>query len=320
MRPYFSIGIPVYNEEDRIAKTIESIQTQDIDDYEIVCVDDCSTDSSYQVIKKIASYDERIKLYKNEANRGIAITRQRVCKNASGKIFLWCDSDDRMEPGCLSSLRKLLQDYDDRRIIIIQNAQVNNHGTIKKIYNCRTQELNGKETALRMALGNTWYSYPWTIVGTTELFQNVRYPENAKEYVDDQLASHRYLENADVVLYLDRINYTHYLYEGSDSHNATFYKRLSNTYGYLKDNSSIKDIDYIKAISLMEKMNLAWYYAKLSSSCNNKKHIKAISKKCRDLSYIKCLKWLECKYRIIGILLALAPMLFYNYYNHRKLL
>ena len=70
-----SIIIPVYNAEDFLTETIESVQAQTYEYWELLLVDDCSSDSSGQIIEKKTKEDDRIKYIKLEKNSGAAVTR-----------------------------------------------------------------------------------------------------------------------------------------------------------------------------------------------------------------------------------------------------
>ena len=89
-----SIITPVYNAEDFIEETIFSVQAQTYENWEMLLVDDCSSDSSAQKIKSIAKNDSRIKYIKLEQNSGAAITRNIGIDMAKGNYIAFLDSDD----------------------------------------------------------------------------------------------------------------------------------------------------------------------------------------------------------------------------------
>ena len=103
--PLISVIIPLYNKEKCIVKTIESITKQDYDDYEIVLVDDGSTDCSVALIQNLNN--DKIKIYKKE-NGGPASARNYGVENATGRWGLFLDADDSLEPGSLKILEKLV--------------------------------------------------------------------------------------------------------------------------------------------------------------------------------------------------------------------
>ena len=68
-----SVIMPVYNVEEYLSQSIESVLSQDTDDIEIICIDDCSNDNSYNILLKYAAQDSRIKVFKNEQNTFVDI-------------------------------------------------------------------------------------------------------------------------------------------------------------------------------------------------------------------------------------------------------
>lgn len=108
--PLISIIIPLYNKEDCIVKTIESITKQDFDDYEIVVVDDGSTDNSVALIHHLEN--EKIKVYHKE-NGGPASARNFGVRHALGKWGLFLDADDTLEHNALKVLESLIHKESD---------------------------------------------------------------------------------------------------------------------------------------------------------------------------------------------------------------
>lgn len=94
-----SVVIPLYNKEPIIEKSLCSVLSQDYDDFEVVVVNDGSTDKSAEIIKGIN--DPRISLIEQE-NSGPAKARNTGLKNASGEWIIFLDADDELMPGALS--------------------------------------------------------------------------------------------------------------------------------------------------------------------------------------------------------------------------
>jgi len=109
--PYFSIVIPMYNRERFIERTINSFLNQDFDDYEIIVVDDGSTDKSADVVKKYT--DPRIKLICHTLNRGVGPARNTGVDRARGVWVICFDSDDELLPGALSLILKRCNEVDE---------------------------------------------------------------------------------------------------------------------------------------------------------------------------------------------------------------
>ncbi len=89
-----SIIVPVFNAEDYIEKCLQSLSKQTHKNIEIICVDDCSTDNSVNIIKQHINNDSRIKLYSTPQNSGPATTRNIGLDNAHGEYIMFCDNDD----------------------------------------------------------------------------------------------------------------------------------------------------------------------------------------------------------------------------------
>ena len=89
-----SIIMPAYNSEKYIEKAILSVCRQDYIDWELIVIDDCSTDSTAEIVKKMAKSDSRIRYIKNSRNRGVAKSRNRGIASALGEWIAFLDSDD----------------------------------------------------------------------------------------------------------------------------------------------------------------------------------------------------------------------------------
>lgn len=89
-----SIVIPVYNSEHYIKETINTVQMQTYSNWELVLVNDCSTDSSKKTIEECIKGDSRIKLINLQKNSGAAVARNTGIKYANGKYLAFLDADD----------------------------------------------------------------------------------------------------------------------------------------------------------------------------------------------------------------------------------
>lgn len=89
-----SIITPAYNNSEFIKQTIESVQKQTYKNWEMIVVDDCSTDRTPELIKKISQKDDRIKYIKLKKNSGAAIARNRALRESRGRFIAYLDADD----------------------------------------------------------------------------------------------------------------------------------------------------------------------------------------------------------------------------------
>lgn len=162
----FSIIIPLYNKESGIRKTISSILHQSIDDYEIIIVDDGSTDKSRIIVEEIK--DPRIIIIQQE-NAGPSAARNRGVKEAVGDWILYLDADDYLEHNALEKFALQIKKYPSVRVITcnfyIENngirqirSQIYNSGVISnnfrawffnRLFSCQGAYILNREVALK---------------------------------------------------------------------------------------------------------------------------------------------------------------------------
>ncbi|WP_264552858.1 glycosyltransferase family 2 protein [Flavobacterium sp. N2038] len=94
MSDLVSILTPTFNAEKYIRATIESVQNQSYQNWEMILIDDASTDKTVKIIKEFAQGDDRIKLFKLEKNCGNGFARNAALEKATGKYIAYLDADD----------------------------------------------------------------------------------------------------------------------------------------------------------------------------------------------------------------------------------
>lgn len=124
MKFKFSIIIPLYNKEDYIVETLSSILKQEYSNYEVIVVDDSSTDSSFELTHDFITKGNLINysLYKNEVNRGVSFSRNRGLEMSKGNYIIFLDADDFiMKSDFLSVISMLIEKYMSEYIVITRN-------------------------------------------------------------------------------------------------------------------------------------------------------------------------------------------------------
>jgi glycosyltransferase involved in cell wall biosynthesis len=111
--PKVSIAIPVYNREKLVQRAIESALTQTYPEIEVVVVDNCSTDNTYEVIQKYAQTDKRVKCFRNELNLGPVPNWRRSVELSQGEYVKILFSDDWMEPQAIERSVRPFQEYGE---------------------------------------------------------------------------------------------------------------------------------------------------------------------------------------------------------------
>ena len=113
---FFSIIIPVFNTDKFLKKCIESIIFQNFQDFEILLINDCSTDKSEKICHKLQLENpNKIKYFKNKKNLGVGLSRNLGLKFSNGKYIIFLDSDDYLIKNSMSSLQKKIisKNYPD---------------------------------------------------------------------------------------------------------------------------------------------------------------------------------------------------------------
>ncbi|MEA3320536.1 MAG: glycosyltransferase family 2 protein [Bacillota bacterium] len=107
-----SVITPSYNAEKFISATIESVRTQTYTNWEMIIVDDCSKDTTREILKEYAEIDPRIKPIFLEENSGAAVARNTALKIAQGDYVAFLDSDDLWVPDKLEKQLAFMQNND----------------------------------------------------------------------------------------------------------------------------------------------------------------------------------------------------------------
>lgn len=138
--PKVSICIPTFNRKDYIQKTLDSIFSQTYKDYEIIIVDDGSTDGTEEIIK---SYDFPIR-YNWQSNRGDAFSRNRLIDLANGEYISFVDSDDLLVPDALERMIRVMESEQEDVIVYGAYYRINEKGQI--CGRCKRKLHSGKIT------------------------------------------------------------------------------------------------------------------------------------------------------------------------------
>ena len=107
--PFFSILVPVFNQVGKMDDCLNSIRSQTFGDYEVIFVDDGSTDGSYDYLNGLAEEDKRYSVYRHDKNLSLLCARFTGMKNAAGKYIIFLDSDDAIDNDTLEVLHSHIE-------------------------------------------------------------------------------------------------------------------------------------------------------------------------------------------------------------------
>ena len=136
-----SIVIPLYNKEQSIERTIRSVLNQSYADFELVVVNDGSTDNSQGVVERLAEQDPRVRLI-NKDNAGVSSARNRGIMEAANELIALIDGDDIWDKDCLTELVRMSEDFSDAGMWGVNYADVIN-GEVKPYYQGFPPEYRG---------------------------------------------------------------------------------------------------------------------------------------------------------------------------------
>ena len=111
---YFSVVIPLYNKETYVAKTLNSVLNQTYQNFEVIIVNDCSTDNSLDVVK--AARDHRIKITEHSENKGLSASRNTGINAATHSYIAFLDADDYWDSIYLETIRNLVKKYPEESV------------------------------------------------------------------------------------------------------------------------------------------------------------------------------------------------------------
>ena len=159
--PKVSVVIPTYNRGDLIGETIQSLQDQDFEDFEVIIVDDGSTDDTKDVCEELVYVDSRFAyVAEDKKNRGPSYCRNKGYRMAQGEYLIFLDSDDLFLPGALKNRVKLMDAHEDKDFIVfVGEFFKRNVGDTKKVWNMPTDV----DPLIRFIGDDT----PWQTTGPT---------------------------------------------------------------------------------------------------------------------------------------------------------
>jgi glycosyltransferase involved in cell wall biosynthesis len=128
--PKLSIGLPVYNGEEFLRESLDSLLAQTFTDYEIIISDNASTDSTAAICDEYMAKDSRIRYVRQPTNIGAAVNHNAVFAEATADYFKWASHDDLYDPRLLERCINVLDEHDDVILVHADEAFIDEHGTV----------------------------------------------------------------------------------------------------------------------------------------------------------------------------------------------
>ncbi len=189
---YFSIIIPTYNRQNRIKECLTSVLNQNFDNFEIIIVDDNSTDKTLDICKNIKKKDNRIKILDNKKNLGVGKTRNRGLLKAKGKYVLFIDSDDKMKKKSLLSIWRETSKNEGVNFIVCDH-DINIDG---KLYKKNINSLNNDNKIKYINAKTRFNGYCWRFVISNKFLKKFKVKFcNSRIYEDEEFVSNLILNS-----------------------------------------------------------------------------------------------------------------------------
>lgn len=186
MNPKVSVVIANFNSEKYISAAIESILSQTFEDFELIIVDDKSSDDSISIIKRFCQKDHRIILIEQSENLGVTPTRQNGIMQARGMYVAILDSDDISLPNRLEEQVSILDGFADVVLVSSHYGVIDQNGILKR----KQKKVHENQAAIKwfMTFGNC-FAHSTIMFRLQTAIELGGYDQNIKRGLDMELSS-----------------------------------------------------------------------------------------------------------------------------------
>lgn len=207
-----SIIVPVFNAESYLDRCIQSIIRQDYNSFELILIDDGSTDHSREICDAWSAKDDRIRVYHKE-NGGQSSARNKGLDQTKGAYISFVDSDDYVTPDYLSYLLSLMPEDDSCRISACNHYVLRNGKEIPNSAEKEKKRFSAKEAMESVLFHGSMDVSPWAKLYKKEVFADLRFPEG--RIFEDTWLFGDVLSVTESVVYGCRCCYYYDIHEGS---------------------------------------------------------------------------------------------------------
>lgn len=219
-KPLFSVIVPVYNNEKLISKCIDSILKQTLNDFELIIINDGSTDNTKSICEKYAKQNNKV-VFITQENKGVSAARNTGLLNAKGTWCVFVDSDDTLKENHLEELSRTESDitwigydmYDENNNLIL-------HRIVNTINANTKDSLN--HSIFTVCNERNFFAIIWTKKFKMEIIRkyNIKFDESIT-ICEDILFTHEYLSHVKSLSCIKNATYNYTDRQGSLSHGGT---------------------------------------------------------------------------------------------------
>lgn len=265
MTPKISIIIPIYNTQQYLKRCLDSVLKQTLDNIEIICVDDCSTDSSLEIVKEYSNHCKNLKILQLEKNSGASSARNAGIALAHGEYLAFLDSDDEVD---LNFYEKLYEKAKEGNYDIVRGRAV------EIAYDGKRSFVKQVQNGSKFFCLNYWIVaiYKRSLITENNIFFSTKHPLG-----EDLLFLHQSLIAAQSLEFVDEVYYYYFRREnGADSKILTEEKIKSalEVYEIILDNINSNFLENNLIYNfLFHHFIISCFYLSIRTTDNNLKKI-----------------------------------------------
>lgn len=193
----FSVLVAVYNAAPYLRACLDSILHQSVDELQILCVDDASTDDSLSILSEYAARDERVEVIRLDQNQGQAAARNVALSRAKGEWVLMVDADDLLGEDALEELARTMKRFPSADCIVLQLVRFGAAQATEREDGPTPDAVFTGEEACRAAIN-------WTLnglyAGRRDLYLRMPFDDSSRVYSDDNTSRIHYLLSRQVAV------------------------------------------------------------------------------------------------------------------------
>ena len=308
MNPEISIIVPVYNVEKYLKRCIDSILNQSFTDFELILVDDGSTDNSGKIIDEYTIKDERIKVIHKE-NGGQGSARNRGLDIAKGNYIGFIDSDDWIHKDMYKILYENIIKYN-MDISQIDHKPTSSYINDEDIINEKVHIVDNilEEFGNCTSFELLPYIFVWNKLYKADIWSNFRFPEN--KFAEDLRVIYKMYDKSNKMIKIDRKLYYYFMSDNSSTRGKFNIKKLEDIEAweemlqFFNNKHSDINISNLKAVFCERLLRYYfWSYEYKNIQVDLKKKFNMNAK------YVLNSKKLNCKEKSVYILFRISPVL-----------
>ena len=324
--PKLSIIVPIYNVEKYLPRCIESILNQTFREFELILINDGSTDNCKEICEKYKKIDSRI-IVVNKKNGGLSSARNFGIDISRGEYIGFVDPDDFIDSNMYEILFNIINLYQSDIVICdyykvseynikkYEEIQLNNKGII-------VENINNIDAIERILTVGEKFIFAWNKIYKRRLFENLRYNEGM--IYEDEFLAHRILYRCNKVSIINSSLYYYVQRKGSIVNSTFSSKKFDKVYAIKDRVDFLKDKGIVNLIDKAEKSFIdyfVWnYFVGYQRLENIEYELKRLKKEFNSVFYrILDNKLISIKEKLTLCILYLSPYLYNKLVINREL-